>query len=90
MPYLTNALPPSSNPGPYNYTFWNPKKFQIIAAGADNEYGGSLYEPPPAIGSSGGGRPFCSLLPQTANQGVKSHPIPCLGHKCCCRANSTT
>jgi prepilin-type N-terminal cleavage/methylation domain-containing protein len=79
MPYLTNAAPPTS--GPYNYTFWNPKKFQIISAGPDNDYGGSVYEPPPFLsssadggsaggGSSGGGRPYAPLLPQMAKQGV--------------------
>ena len=65
LPYITGMT--SSNP--LVYTYWNPAKFQIIAAGADSDYGGSQYEPSPALGSSGGGRPFLPFVPQKASQG---------------------
>jgi hypothetical protein len=65
VPYATNI----KSGTPPTYTFWNLKKFQIICAGADSEYGGSASEPPPPE-STGGGRPFMPVLPQTANQGA--------------------
>jgi hypothetical protein len=66
VPYPTSVNTSTTN---YTFTFWNPKKFQIICAGADSDYGGSNYEPPPPE-SSGGGRANMPVLPQTAKQGA--------------------
>jgi hypothetical protein len=61
MPYANSYTAPSA------VTWWNPKKFQLIAPGLDCEYGGSQYDPLQP-GATKTGRQYPPVVPQTSAQ----------------------
>jgi len=66
VPYLTMAQLDSSTNQMLD-SLWAPKKFQLISAGLDGEYGGSQ------IDENGQGRKYCPVVPQTAAQGAPQY-----------------
>ncbi|HVU86629.1 MAG TPA: type II secretion system protein [Pirellulales bacterium] len=72
VPYATTCKTPNppTTMFPGNMSWWNPKKFQLIAPGLDYEYGGSHYE------QQGPGRAYVPVVAQTSAQMGAPYIIP--------------